>query len=59
MEDLIVLLKVLDLLHDFLKTSGLYCVQLFIRTATQKERIVVASSAFVYTNAYFALQNAC
>jgi hypothetical protein len=24
-----------------LKTSGLYCVQLFIRTATQKERIVV------------------
>ena len=43
----------------FLKTSGLYGVQLFIRTATQKERIVVASSAFVYTNAYFALQNAC
>ena len=24
-----------------------------------KGRIVVASSAFVYTNAYFALQNAC
>ena len=43
----------------FLKTSGLYCVQLFIRTATQKERIVVASSADVYTSAYFALQNAC
>jgi hypothetical protein len=27
----------------FLKTSGLYCVQLFIQTATQKERIVVAN----------------
>ena len=43
----------------FLKTSGLYCVQLFIQTATQKERIVVASNVFVYTKTLFALQNAC
>lgn len=30
-----------------------------ISNCGQKGRIVVASSAFVYTNAYFALQNAC